>query len=122
MHVRGRVKKVPWVHGLQERDQGEPEKIKAIVGILSPHNHHEVQMLASRVAALNRFIALSTDQCLPFFKVLRKAYEWDATCEEAFADLKKYMAHPPFLSQTNLGEDLMVYLAVSPHAISAILV
>lgn len=77
-----------------------------------PCNLHEVQMLAG-VVALNRFIARSTDRYLPFFKVLRKAREWDADCDWAFDELKEYLAHPLLLSQTKLVENLIVYLAVS---------
>jgi hypothetical protein len=31
--------------------------------------------LTGRIAALNRFISRSTDKCLTFFKILRKAFE-----------------------------------------------
>lgn len=85
--------------------------------MLSPHNLHEVQRLVNRVVA-----AQSIDKFLPFFKVLRKAQEWDATYEKAFSNLKEYLAHPPLLSQMESGEDLTVYLAVSPHATSVVLV
>lgn len=98
------------------------EKVEGIVWMHSPCNLQEVQMLAYRVAALNHFITQSTDQCFPIFNVLRKAQAWDAVCEEAFTNLKNYLAHPPLLSQTKPGENLTVYLAMSPHAIWAMLV
>ena len=45
-----------------------------------PRNIKEVQSLTGRVAALNRFISKAIDKCLPFFKVLKKAFEWTNEC------------------------------------------
>lgn len=53
--------------------EANPEKVEAIVRMPFPRNLHKVQRLANRVATLNHFIAWSTERCLPFFKVLRKA-------------------------------------------------
>ena len=52
--------------------EGNPDQIKAIVEIKSPKNLKEVQRLAGRVAALNRFISRSSDKCHLFYNVLRK--------------------------------------------------
>jgi hypothetical protein len=71
---------------------------------------------------LNLFICRSTDKCLPFFKILRKAFKWSDECEEAFFQLKKYLTSSPLLSRTVPGEVLYLYLAVSPTAISATLI
>ena len=68
------------------------------------------------------FISQSTDKCLPFFKVLRKAFVWDEECEEAFKQLKQYLGNPPLLSRANEGEILYLYLAVSPTVVSSALV
>ena len=51
----------------------------------------EVQSLIGKVATLNRFISRATDKCMPFFKVLKKAFQWTNECEEAFAKLKEYL-------------------------------
>ncbi|TNV98812.1 hypothetical protein C5H24_12470, partial [Xylella fastidiosa] len=48
-------------------------------------------------------------------------YEWGPEQEEAFKDLKKYLGTPPLLSKPKKGERLILYLAVSEHAISAAL-
>ena len=47
---------------------------------------------------------------------------WTAECEEAFQQLKKYLANPPLLSTPVLGEALYIYLVVSPTAVSSVLV
>uniref|UniRef100_A0A2N9EL99 Uncharacterized protein n=1 Tax=Fagus sylvatica TaxID=28930 RepID=A0A2N9EL99_FAGSY len=67
------------------------------------------------------FRLLIDDKCLPFFKVLRKAFEWTNECQQAFEELKKYLATPPLLSLSKQGEKLYLYLAVSPTAVSSTL-
>ena len=75
-----------------------------------------------KVAALNRFVSKATDKCLPFFRVLRKSFEWTDECHKAFEDLKKYLSSLPLLSLSMPGEELYLYIAVSQVAISAALV
>ena len=59
----------------QRRIEENPDKIQAILSMEPPKNVKEMQILTRRVAALNRFVSVATDKCLPFFKVLRKASE-----------------------------------------------
>ncbi|XP_018463421.1 uncharacterized protein LOC108834587 [Raphanus sativus] len=90
----------------------------------SPKNKREVQRLTGRVAALNRFISRSTDKCLPFYDVLRgnKKFEWSDECEDAFKQLKHYLATPPVLAKPVEGEPLFLYIAVSATAVSGVLI
>ena len=60
--------------------EANPDKIQAILDMKPPQNVKEVQSLTRRVAALNRFVSKATDKCLPFFRVLRKAFEWTDDC------------------------------------------
>ena len=85
-------------------------------------NIKEVQSLTGRVAALNRFVFKATDKCLPFFKILRKAFKWTDECQKAFQDLKVYLTTAPLLSPSIPGEELYLYLAVSSHAASLALI
>ncbi|KAL0287070.1 UNVERIFIED_CONTAM: hypothetical protein Sradi_7132400 [Sesamum radiatum] len=57
-------------------------------------NINEVQRLTGRIAALNRFISKSAEKSLPFFKTLRnlKNFEWMEKFQQAFKDLKTYLA------------------------------
>ena len=102
--------------------EANPEKIQAIINMQSPRTNKEIQSLAGRVAALNRFISRATDRCLPFFKILRKAFEWSEECERAFQELKRYLASPPLISTPVPKEELLLYLAISPSAVSSALV
>ena len=80
--------------------------------------------LAGLVAALNRFISKSTDKCFLSFSALRKSkdFVWTAAYEEALGQLKKYLTTPPLLSKPIDGEQLYIYLGVSEHTVSAVLV
>ena len=98
------------------------DKIQAILNMESPKNIKKVQFLTGRVATLNMFVSKATDKCLPFFKVLKKTFEWTDECQKAFQDLKVYLTTAPLLSPSILGEELYLYLAVSPHAVSSLLI
>ena len=89
------------------------EKVRAILELEPPRTVKAVQSLNGKVAALNRFVSKTTDKCLPFFRVLRKSFEWTDECQKAFEDLKKYLSSPPLLSPSVPGEELYLYIAVS---------
>ena len=71
------------------------DKIKAVLDMPSPSGIKEVQHLTGRIAALSRFVSRASDKCQPFFQVLKKAFQWDTKCEEAFSALKTYLSPPP---------------------------
>ena len=60
--------------------KANPDKIQAILDMKPPQNVKEVQSLTERVVALNRFVFKATDKCLPFFRVLKKAFKWTDDC------------------------------------------
>ncbi|XP_011071449.1 uncharacterized protein LOC105156892 [Sesamum indicum] len=103
--------------------EANPEKIEAILKLKSPTTVKEVQKLTGKLASLNRFIK-SSDRNLPFFKVLRKAkeFEWTEECEQEFQDLKIYLRSPPLLANLKGNEMLHLYLAVSKNAASSELI
>ena len=61
-----------------------PDKIQEILDMKPPQNVKEVQSLIGWVAALNKFVSKATNKCLPFFRVLKKAFEWTDDCQRAF--------------------------------------
>ena len=98
------------------------EKVRAILELEPPRTVKAVQSLNGKVAALNRFVSKVTDKCLPFFRVLKKSFEWTNECQKVFEDLKKYLSSPPLLSPSIPGEELYLYIAVSQAAVNAALV
>ena len=58
----------------QQGIEANPDKVKVIIKVKSPKTMKEVQSLTGKVAALNKFVSRATDKCMPFFKVLNKAF------------------------------------------------
>ncbi|XP_022862336.1 uncharacterized protein LOC111382551 [Olea europaea var. sylvestris] len=81
--------------------EANPAKVAAIIEMSSPQKPKEVQSLNGRIAALSRFISRATDKSLPFFK--------------------KHLGESPLLSKPHPDESLLLYLAVSDVAVSAVL-
>ncbi|XP_024035481.1 uncharacterized protein LOC127899240 [Citrus sinensis] len=104
--------------------EANPEKIRSVTEMRSPRTVKEVQSLTGKLAALNRFISRATDKCHPFFQIIKKLrkMEWTSECEEAFGQLKEYLARAPLLSTPREGDQLFLYLAISEWATSSVLV
>ena len=102
--------------------EANPDKIKVVLGMPPPSNIKEVQCLTRRIAPLSHFVSRASDKCQSFFQVLKKAFQWDAHCEEAFTTLKTYLSSPPILVSPSKGELLTLYLAISDFSTRAILV
>jgi hypothetical protein len=56
--------------------EAKPSKIHAIMDMASPQSTRDVQRLTGRLATLNRFISWSTEQSLPFLKMLHGAKDF----------------------------------------------
>ena len=64
----------------------------------------------------------ASNKCQLFFQVLRKSFQWDTSCEEAFLALKTYLSSLPILVSPSEGELLTLYVAVSDFSTSAVLI
>ena len=98
------------------------DKIKVMLDMPPPSRIKEVQRLTGRIAALSRFISKANNKCQLFFQVLKKAFQWDTRCEEAFSTLKTYLSSPPIPVSPSEGELLTLYLAVSDFSTNAVLI
>ncbi|XP_065638362.1 uncharacterized protein LOC136071237 [Quercus suber] len=98
----------------------DPDQIKAIRDLKPPQNPKEVQKLTRMIAALNRFISRSADQCRPFYLLINKwkGFEWSEDCVMAFQQLKEYLSRPPIMSHPEANEVLYAYIAVALHTVS----
>ena len=101
--------------------EANPDKIKVVLDMPSPSGIKEVQRLTGRIAALSRFVSRASDKCQPFFQVLKKAFQWDTKCEEAFSAFKTYLSSPPILVSSIKGELITLYLAISDFSTRAAL-
>ena len=102
--------------------EANPNKIKAVLDMPPPSNIKYVQRLTGRIVALSRFVSKASDKCQPFFQVLKKAFQWDTHCEEAFVALKTYLSSPQILVSPSEGELLTLYLAVFDFSTNAVLI
>jgi hypothetical protein len=104
--------------------EANPDQISALLNLEPPTGAKQVQRLTRMIAALGRFISRSADRCRSFFQLLGKTrkFLWDQECSAAFEGIKAYLSSPPCLSIPRLGEPLFLYLAVTEHAVSAVLV
>uniref|UniRef100_A0A2N9FX58 Uncharacterized protein n=1 Tax=Fagus sylvatica TaxID=28930 RepID=A0A2N9FX58_FAGSY len=78
--------------------EANPDQISALLSLQPPKDAKQVQRLTGMVAALGR------------------------NCSAAFEGIKAYLSSPPCLSIPYSGEPLFLYLAVSEHAVSAVLI
>ena len=51
-----------------------------------------------------------------------KCFEWIEECAQAFQQLKEYLSHPPIMLSPKADEVLFVYIAVTPYAVSLVLI
>ena len=70
------------------REEDHLNDLQETLEMTPPANIQEVQSLNGKVAARNRFISREMDKCLPFFRTLKKSFEWTAECQQAFEDWK----------------------------------
>jgi ribonuclease HI len=101
-----------------------PTKIQAINNMTPPQSVRDVQRLTGRLAALNRFISMSTERSLPFLKTLRDAkdFAWGLEQAAAFASLKQHLSELATLTSLEPSLPLLLYVAALPHTVSAALV
>jgi hypothetical protein len=92
--------------------------------MMPPQSTRDVQRLTSRLAALNRFISKSAERSLPFLKKLRvaKDFAWGPEQAAAFVALKQHLLELATLTSPDPSLPLLLYIAASPHAVSAALV
>ncbi|GJY84237.1 reverse transcriptase domain-containing protein [Tanacetum coccineum] len=113
--------------GIPKADRTQPgNKADVVLSFPSPRCLKDVQKLNGKLASLNRFLSKSAEKSLPFFKTLKKCtkkgdFQWTQEAEVAFKQMKKLIAELPMLTALKEKEKLIIYLAASKEAISAVL-
>ena len=89
-----------------------------------PKKVKDIQKLTGCMAALNRFISRLGEKGLPFFKLLKKAgnFEWTEEAEEAFQKLKEYLASSLVMTPPKGKEDMMLYIIATKNVVSIAIV
>jgi hypothetical protein len=104
--------------------EANPEKIQAILTMKKPAKLRDIQRLAGRVAALNRFIARLGEKALPFYALMRKSdkFKWNEEAEKAFQNLKQVLSTPPVVVAPRENEPLLLHNAATHQVVSTVLV
>ncbi|KAJ0454844.1 putative nucleotidyltransferase, Ribonuclease H [Helianthus annuus] len=104
-----------------------PEKVQAIERMPSPASMKDMQRLAGRLAALNRFLANHAAKSYPFIKTLRSCskkeqFQWTTEAEKAFREMKECLIQLPTLTAPCKDEPLILYLSAADNAVGAVLI
>jgi hypothetical protein len=104
--------------------EANPEKIGAILNMKPPKNVKDIQKLTGCLAAVNRFISCLGEKGHPFFKIIKKAdnFQWTDEVDTAFKDLKRYLTSPPVLTAPTRKDELLLYVAATTHVVSTVIV
>jgi hypothetical protein len=104
--------------------EANPSKIESILRMEPPSTKKGAQRLAGRLASLNRFISKSAERNLPFFEMLKsvEVFQWGSAQQKAFKELKQYLIDLTTLTPPSPGAPLLLYVAASHSAVSAVLV
>nr|GEX58529.1 reverse transcriptase domain-containing protein [Tanacetum cinerariifolium] len=101
-----------------------PNKVDAVLSLPSPKCLKDVQKLNENLVSLNRFLAKSAENSLPFFKTFKKYtkksdFDWITIAEEAFKQMKQLIAELPMLTAPVERKELIVYLAAVKEMVTA---
>src|SRR5579883_2128597 len=103
--------------------EANPEKIGEILNMKPPKNIKDIQKLTGCMAALNRFISRLGEKELPFFKILKKAdnFQWTEEVDAAFKDLKRYLTSPTVLTAPTEKDELLLNVTATTHVVSTVI-
>jgi hypothetical protein len=122
MCIRSILQEVLGLHGPEQRNRGQSREDPSHLGNAVSKDHETASTTHWKVSNIES-VHLTIHQQVPsFLQNIKEGLKWSDECEEAFSQLKKYLASSPLLSRTVQREVLYVYLAVSPTAISATLI
>jgi hypothetical protein len=101
-----------------------PKKVEVIDKLQPPRTRKEIQKLTGMMAALSRFISKLGERGMPFYKLLRKAddFQWDDQAAAAFVELKQYLKSLPTLVSRKPNDVLLLYVAVIDMIVSTTIV
>nr|ABA92237.1 retrotransposon protein, putative, Ty3-gypsy subclass [Oryza sativa Japonica Group] len=72
----------------------------------------------------HRVIQANPEKGMPFFKLLKKAdnFQWGPEAQKAFEDFKKLLTTPPVLASPHPQEPLLLYVSATSQVVSTVLV
>ncbi|GMF49356.1 unnamed protein product [Phytophthora fragariaefolia] len=100
-----------------------PEKLKAGMNVVSPHDLHSVRAFLGLTSYFRRYIPGYTAISAPIerLKVKGAEFVWNADCEAAFFQLKRRLVEPPILVYPDFSKRFKLYVDSSRLAVGACL-
>nr|GEV21501.1 reverse transcriptase domain-containing protein [Tanacetum cinerariifolium] len=103
------------------------DKAEAVLNLPFPKCLKDVQKLNGKLASLNRFLSKSAEKYFPFFKTLKNCikksdFQRTTEAEMAIKQMKRLIAELLMLTAPKEKEELIMYLAATKEAISAVLI
>lgn len=79
--------------------------------------------MQGKIKDICRFVSQLANQTFPFTKLLKKdtTFRWRTNCQQAFEDLKTYLANPPILQPIVSTQPFLLYTTTSSHALATLL-
>ncbi|XP_019447285.1 PREDICTED: uncharacterized protein LOC109350509 [Lupinus angustifolius] len=101
-----------------------PIKWQAIISMRSPQSIKEVQQLNGYLAALSRFLPMTSKHFLPLYQLWKKGkkFEYTDDCAKSFQIFKQYLGTLTILTRPAPDEVLYVYLAVADEVVATALI
>jgi hypothetical protein len=100
-----------------------PKKVEAIEKLQPPRTRKEIQKLTGMMAVLSRFISMLGERGMLFYKLLRKAddFQWDDQAVAAFVELKQYLKSLPTLVPPKPDDVLLLYVSATDAVVSTVI-
>ncbi|KAM1405500.1 hypothetical protein ACFX2F_000328 [Malus domestica] len=103
----------------------DKNKSRAIMESPSPTNKVQLQRLLGKINFLRRFFANLAGKIQPLTPLLRlkdkENFEWGPPHQQAFDNIKAYLASPPVLVPPQRGKPLKLYISASEKSIGSLL-
>ena len=98
-----------------ERISVDPQKVAAVSNWEQPRNVTEVRSFLGLAGYYRRFIQNFSTIALPLTKLTRKGvkFEWDASCEQSFQELKRRLTQAPVLALPDDSGEFEVFTDAS---------
>ena len=83
-----------------------------------------MQRLAGSAAVVSRFISRLGQKAKPLYRLLKKSdnFEWTEEADAALQQLKAALTTPPILAAPRVEEPMLLYVAATNLAVSAVMV
>jgi membrane protein DedA with SNARE-associated domain len=100
-----------------------PKKVEAIKKLQLSRTRKEIQKMVDMMVALSRFISKLGERGMPFYKLLRKAddFQWDDQAAAAFVELKQYLKSLLTLVPPKPNDVLLLYVAATNAVVSTVI-